>query len=202
MTNYIPDESWMVHFREEVNRRGSVTRRRDEMKRRVENRRKVVPQWRKRNTGGGSDVSTKQREVIQWLITNEIGKYYDPMRGLGNPSNMNQAARTIEDKRTEIATRTHALLEHQIESRKVIEPVFRSVLAEVTSGPEKLQELVAGEAEMSPEAQAIAALANHPSVTIKTLPDGIRLDKNGKKRYAKGNKWGKRAGSLAPSDIG
>ena len=114
MTNYVPDEVWMVHYRQEVNKRGSVTRRRDEMKRRVENRRKVVPQWKKRNTGGGSDTSTKQRELIQWLITNEIGKYYDPMRGLGNPSNMNQAAKTIESKRAEIATRTHALLEPQI----------------------------------------------------------------------------------------
>ena len=199
MPNFTPPEDWMVHFRKEVNARGTGSRGVEQLRTRY-SKRKVEPSPQRRDP---KSITPQQRQITNWLISNEASKHMLRSTTGAGPKET-AASRKVESLRADILQTTLDGLTSNMQGRKVIEPVFKKALQKIVNvnlgnmvETEKTSEM-----EMTPEALAVAGFSK-PKITLKkkeTL-EGINLDKNGKPRYAKGNQWGKRPGSLAPLSI-
>ena len=199
MGDHSPPEDWMVHFRKEVNARGAGARGVEQLRTRY-GKRKVAPSPQRRDP---KSITPQQRQITNWLISNEASKHMLRSTTGAGPKETS-ASKKVESFRPALFLATLGELTPDMQGRKKIEPVFKKALQKIVNV--NLRNMVetekTSEMEMTPEALAVAGFSQ-PTITIKKkdVPEGIRLDKNGNPRYAKGNQWGKRAGSIASMSV-
>jgi len=212
MADFTPGKEFQQRFVDAQNAYGRSMRERKETDIREAKQKAKVPKARQER-GGGSSITTGQRTRVMWLITNEMHRYMQKATyGQGPPAHT-QLSRRIDRKRNEIAEAVYTLLTVKDTRAKQIDPRFHTVFKAMIGKWDNLKPDGKFEAPTmaSAEAQAIAQFADNPAPVTKApkiepeaelapLADGLKYDKNGKVRYAKGNPWGKRAGGFASAE--
>ena len=207
MPDFTTGEDFSKRFTKARNDYGRSIRERRETDLREAKKEKVVR--KSPQTRSVSGVTQDQRSRVQWLITNEMHRYMGkPAFGQGPPT-PTQTSRRIDKKRAEIANAVYALLTPKTNIDAAFSTVFKAMIGKwenLKPDGKYVEPTIA-----SAEAQAIAQFADNPAPVTKApkieseaelapLADGLKYDKNGKVRYAKGNPWGKRAGGFASAE--